>query len=37
MFDSIWNKIRELISEADKFDDYCKEYTVLVLKVMIII
>ena len=27
IFDSIWNKIRELISEADKFDDYSKEYT----------
>ena len=24
IFDSIWNKIRELISEADKFDDYSK-------------
>ena len=29
IFDSIWNKIRELISEADKFDDYSKEYTVV--------
>ena len=29
IFHSIWNKIRELISEADKFDDYSKEYTVV--------
>ena len=29
IFDSIWNKIRELISEADKFDDYSKKYTVV--------
>ena len=29
IFDSIWNKIRELISKADKFDDYSKEYTVV--------
>ena len=30
IFDSIWNKIRELISETDKFDDYySKEYTVV--------
>ena len=29
IFDSIWNKIRELICEADKFDDYSKEYTVV--------
>ena len=29
IFDSIWNKIRELISEVDKFDDYSKEYTVV--------
>ena len=28
IFDSIWNKIRESISETDKFDDYSKEYTV---------
>ena len=28
-FDSIWNKIRELISETDKFDDYSKEYTII--------
>ena len=28
IFDSIWNKIRELISEFDKFDNYSKEYTV---------
>ena len=32
IFDSIWNKIRELISEADKFDDYYKEYTVVSFK-----
>ena len=29
IFDSNWNKIRELISKADKFDDYSKEYTVV--------
>ena len=29
IFDSIWNKIKELISETDKFDDYSKEYTVV--------
>ena len=29
IFDSIWNKIRELISETDKFDDYSKEYTII--------
>ena len=29
IFDSIWNKIRELISETDNFDDYSKEYTVV--------
>ena len=29
IFHSIWNKIRELISEADKFDDYSIEYTVI--------
>ena len=29
IFDSIWNKIRELISETDKFDDYSKKYTVV--------
>ena len=29
IFDSIWNKIRELIIETDKFDDYSKEYTVI--------
>ena len=29
IFDSIWNKIRELISESDKFDNYSKEYTVV--------
>ena len=29
IFDSILNKIRELISEFDKFDNYSKEYTVV--------
>ena len=29
IFDSIWNKIRELVSETDKFDDYSKEYTII--------
>ena len=29
VFDNIWNKIRELISETDKFDDYFKEYTII--------
>ena len=29
IFDSIWNKIGELISEFDKFDNYSKEYTVV--------
>ena len=29
IFDSIWNKIRELISKTDKFDHYSKEYTVV--------
>ena len=29
IFDSIWNKIRELISESDKFDNYSKEYIVV--------
>ena len=29
IFDSIWNKIRELISETVKFDDYSKEYTII--------
>ena len=29
IFDSIWNKIRELISETDKFDGYSKEYAVV--------
>ena len=29
IFDSIWNKIRKLISEFDKFDNYSKEYTVV--------
>ena len=29
IFDSIWKKIRELISEFDKFDNYSKEYTVV--------
>ena len=29
IFDSIWNKIRELISKTDKFDDYSKGYTVV--------
>ena len=29
IFGTIWNKIRELISETDKFDDYSKEHTVV--------
>ena len=29
IFDSIWNKIRELINKFDKFDNYSKEYTVV--------
>ena len=29
IFDSIWNKIRELISETNKFDDYSKDHTVV--------
>ena len=29
IFDSIWNKIRELISKTDKFDDYSKDYIVV--------
>ena len=29
IFDSIWNKIRELIIETDKFDYSSKEYTVV--------
>ena len=29
IFDSIWNKIRELIGEFDKFDNYSKDYTVV--------
>ena len=29
IFDSIWKKIRELISESDKFDHYSKKYTVV--------
>ena len=29
IFDSIWNKIRELISEFAKFDNYSKECTVV--------
>ena len=29
IFNSIWNKIRELISETDKFDDYSKEYAII--------
>ena len=29
IFNSIWKKIRELISETDKTDNYSKEYTVV--------
>ena len=29
IFDSIWKKIKELISEFDKFDNYSKEYAVV--------
>ena len=29
IFDSIWKKIRELISESDKFDHYSKEYAIV--------
>ena len=29
IFDSIRKKIRELISESDKFDNYSKEYTII--------
>ena len=29
IFDSIWNKIRELISKTDKLDHFSKEYTVV--------
>ena len=37
IFDSIWNKIRELISETDKLMIILKSTLLLVLKVMIII
>ena len=29
MFDSIWNRVKELINKVDKIDDKSKEYTVI--------
>ena len=29
IFDSIWNRVKELINKVDKIDDYSREYTVI--------
>ena len=29
IFDSIWNRAKELINKVDKIDDYSREYTVI--------